>query len=372
MANLRAYAREAAARLAIDADIFERQIDQESGFNPDAHNAGSGADGIAQIVPKWHPAMAGKTRDPLASLDYAASLMAGYLGQYQGDWALALSCYNAGSGNTANGIAGTLDGWPYAETVAYVANILNLSAAEASRRLTKGRPSVPPAVTYNPDAVVDLQQDDWSCSVQSAQWLLRSLGRNPGDAWLEQQLVGPLYPGSIVTREHGLMDSSGKTLAAWMQREYGDEMGLTFEAKQNVTWEQVVALAGKQPIMLGGRTYNHWTGVRHMANGGLELANPAPNWKGVGSVMDQDEFAALGSWSLITAAVPAPGVGTGPAAGSDDDTILGLRRAVAYLVDDVMPKAVAAAEQRDFALAEALRVREEFVGPKPAVSAKPA
>jgi hypothetical protein len=366
MANLRAYAREAAARLAIDADIFERQIDQESGFNPDAHNAGSGADGIAQIVPKWHPAMAGKTRDPLASLDYAASLMAGYLGQYQGDWALALSCYNAGSGNTANGIAGTLDGWPYAETVAYVANILNLSAAEASRRLTKGRPSVPPAVTYNPDAVVDLQQDDWSCSVQSAQWLLRSLGRNPGDAWLEQQLVGPLYPGSIVTREHGLMDSSGKTLAAWMQREYGDEMGLTFEAKQNVTWEQVVALAGKQPIMLGGRTYNHWTGVRHMANGGLELANPAPNWKGVGSVMDQDEFAALGSWSLITAAVPAPGVGTGPAAGSDDDTILGLRRAVAHLCDVVLPRAAAAASLRDDALAEGRRIRAEFVGPPPA------
>lgn len=136
MADLRAYAREAAGRAGIDPDRFVRQIQQESGFDPDAHNDGSGADGIAQIVVRWHPTMAGKTRDPYASLDYAAGLMRNHLAVYDGDWALALSCYNAGPGATASGLKGTLAGWPYAETVRYVANILQISQAEARRRLT--------------------------------------------------------------------------------------------------------------------------------------------------------------------------------------------------------------------------------------------
>lgn len=47
------------------------------------------------------------------------------------------------------------------------------------------------------------------------------------------------------------------------------------------------------------------------------------------------------------------------------ETIDGLRIAVAHLADVVIPKAVAAATQRDEALAEAQRIREQFVGPRP-------
>ena len=228
----------------------------------------------------------------------------------------------------------------------------------------KSAPKPLPSFAYNPTAPVELQPDDWSCSVQSVQWLLRSLGRNPGDAWLEQQIVGPLYPGSIVTREHGLMDSSGKTLAAWVQEQYGDEMGLKVEARQNVTWQQITALAGTQPIMAGGRTYNHWVGVRGYRDGKLQLANPAPGYKGVGNELDEDEWDALGSWSLITAAPAPAGVGNGPASTNDEDTILGLRVAIAHLVDKVIPKAAAAAADREAALAEAARIRAEFLGAK--------
>ena len=81
-AELRIYARQTARRAGIDPGVFERQINQESGFQPDAFNAASGASGIAQIIERWHPAMAGKTRDPLASLDYAADLVAGYVEQF--------------------------------------------------------------------------------------------------------------------------------------------------------------------------------------------------------------------------------------------------------------------------------------------------
>jgi len=64
-------------------------------------------------------------------------------------------------------------------------------------------------------------------------------------------------------------------------------------------------------------------------------------------------------------AQPAPGVGAGPSASNDEDTILGLRRAVAHLADVVIPRAAAAAAEREAALAEAARIRAEFVGVKP-------
>lgn len=325
-AELRAYARAAARRAGIDPDIFERQIDQESGFDPNAHNPESGADGIAQIVVRFHPTMAGKTRDAKASLDYAAALMAGHLARFGNDYALALSAYNAGPGATADGLAGNLAGWPYAETVRYVSNILRVSQEEARRRLTGAARQV----VYDPDAPITPQPDDWSCAVRSAQWLLRSIGRRPGDDWIVQQLVD----SGLVTPEHGLMDASGQALAAWLQREYGDEMGLRFEAASPVTWERVVALAGRQPVLIGGRAWNHWSGVRRLTSeGGLALANPDPNWKGAGTVLDRSEWDRLGPWSLVTVAIP----GAPPPDPPDprDAKIAELVSTLGYLTGDV-------------------------------------
>ena len=59
-----------------------------------------------------------------------------------------------------------------------------------------------------------------------------------------------------------------------------------------------------------------------------------------------------------------PGVGNGPATTSDEETILGLRVAIAHLVDKVIPQAAAAAADREAALAEAARIRDEFLGAK--------
>jgi hypothetical protein len=115
------YAQEAynaAVQAGIDPNIFLRQINQESGFNP---NAGSpaGAQGIAQIVPKYHPGV--NTSDPIASLNYAANLDKQLLTQYGGDYTKALVGYNGGQGavdawNSGNG---------YTESKTYVNNILS-------------------------------------------------------------------------------------------------------------------------------------------------------------------------------------------------------------------------------------------------------
>lgn len=165
-----------------------------------------------------------------------------------------------------------------------------------------------PALTYNPDARVDQQPDDFSCSIQSAEWLLRSIGRNPGDQWIQDQLLG----AGIVTREHGLMDASGNQLARWLQTTYGDEMGIQFQASP-VVYDDVYAGAGTNPMIIGGRAWNHWSGVRDDELGGnLILANPADGWKGVGQTMSREQFDALGPFTCVwvdrmgAVAPPAP------------------------------------------------------------------
>lgn len=155
---------------------------------------------------------------------------------------------------------------------------------------------------YRPDAPVDIQVLDWTCSIESTQWFLRALGRNPDagntrdDPWLKGQLV----PG-YVTAQDGLLNASGIPLAQWIQREYGDEMGLVIWAINPITWDDLQRFAGRRPIIMGGHTWYHWSGVRRVVNGGLELANPAPNWKGIGTWMSEEEFYAMGPFNAIIA-----------------------------------------------------------------------
>lgn len=94
-------ARTAAKKYGIDPNYFIRQINAESGFQP-AVTSSAGAQGIAQIMPNFHPGV--DTADPYASLDYAANLMSNHLKNYGGDWSRALWAYNAGPGNVQKGI----------------------------------------------------------------------------------------------------------------------------------------------------------------------------------------------------------------------------------------------------------------------------
>lgn len=96
--------------------LFLALIGAESGWNPNAVSP-AGAVGIAQIVPKWHPSV--NARDPYASLNYAANLLAGHYRSF-GSWKLALAAYNAGAGAVKKygGVP------PYAETQNYVQKIL--------------------------------------------------------------------------------------------------------------------------------------------------------------------------------------------------------------------------------------------------------
>ena len=82
------------------ANVFVRQINQESGFNPYAISP-AGAIGIAQFMPGTAAALGINPRDPVDALQGAARLMASYVNNYGGDYAKALAAYNAGPGTVA-------------------------------------------------------------------------------------------------------------------------------------------------------------------------------------------------------------------------------------------------------------------------------
>jgi hypothetical protein len=85
-----------AVQAGIPPVYFVRQINQESGFNPNAVSV-TDAQGIAQFEPYTASGLGIDPWDPLQSLRGAAQLMARYYHQYN-NYAKALGAYNAGSG----------------------------------------------------------------------------------------------------------------------------------------------------------------------------------------------------------------------------------------------------------------------------------
>jgi soluble lytic murein transglycosylase-like protein len=92
--DYRSLARSDAEQAGIDPALLERQIDEESGFNPRAVSQ-AGAVGIAQIMPSTARAWGIDPHNPTESLAAAAHAMAYYLHRY-GSYAEGLACYNAG------------------------------------------------------------------------------------------------------------------------------------------------------------------------------------------------------------------------------------------------------------------------------------
>jgi soluble lytic murein transglycosylase-like protein len=90
-------AQQDAIAAGIPADYFVRQINQESGFNPNAVSP-AGAEGIAQFMPGTAAGLGINPWDPVQALRAAARLMASYMHNYGGDYAKALAAYNAGNG----------------------------------------------------------------------------------------------------------------------------------------------------------------------------------------------------------------------------------------------------------------------------------
>jgi len=118
--DLRALARGVAQEFGLDPDLFVRQIDAESGFDPNAVSP-VGARGLGQLMPETARGLGvSDPFDPGQNLRGSARFLRSLLDRYGGDYRLALAAYNAGPGNVDRygGVP------PFEETQRYVNTIL--------------------------------------------------------------------------------------------------------------------------------------------------------------------------------------------------------------------------------------------------------
>jgi hypothetical protein len=115
MVDYRAEAAKIAQKYGLDPDMFVRQIQQESGFDPNAKSS-AGALGLAQLMPGTALDMGVLRIDPMQNLEGGAKYMRMLLDRYNGDYRLALAAYNAGMGSVDK--AGGIPAFP--ETQNYV------------------------------------------------------------------------------------------------------------------------------------------------------------------------------------------------------------------------------------------------------------
>lgn len=83
--------------------MLARVAYQESRYNPDAYNPRSGARGMMQIIPRFHPGVNVEDSDPQDDIFYAARYLRENYNRF-GDWKMALAAYNWGPGNVRKAI----------------------------------------------------------------------------------------------------------------------------------------------------------------------------------------------------------------------------------------------------------------------------
>ena len=124
--ELRAMAAQMAERYGLDPAIFTRQIEKESGFNPNARNEKTGATGLGQVMsataqdPGFGVTPLRDRLDAVENLRFSAEYLSAMVRKYDGDYRKALAAYNAGPGTVDR--AGGIPEIP--QTQDYLANIL--------------------------------------------------------------------------------------------------------------------------------------------------------------------------------------------------------------------------------------------------------
>lgn len=126
------WVQQAARGTGLPASVVAAQIQDESGFDPNATSP-TGAQGMAQVEPGTFKPLGikGSPYDPAVAQQAYTRLMSSLLKQYNGNVRDALAAYNAGSGNIQAG-------YGYADNI--------LSAARIPRSATGGASTATPIV----------------------------------------------------------------------------------------------------------------------------------------------------------------------------------------------------------------------------------
>lgn len=151
-------------------------------------------------------------------------------------------------------------------------------------------------VDWNWRLPVELQDVPWDCAAASLTWCLNTIGRDV----TEYEVVTGLGPARI-SPAYGLLDASGSGIV-----DYLSTIGISAENNSAASWQDVMDAAGYQPMLIGGRAWCHWVGVRIGSQAFpsdlepvLALANPAPGYMAVDQVLDEPMFLELGPFSAV-------------------------------------------------------------------------
>jgi hypothetical protein len=149
---------------------------------------------------------------------------------------------------------------------------------------------------WNWKLATDLQDYTWDCAACSTAWALRTVGYELS----EEDVIEGLGPARI-SPALGLLDASGAGLVQYLA-----EIGVTASNNPNATWQEITDAAGYQPMVMGGREWCHWVGVRMGASAaGIDpqrcvlLMNPSPGYRDVWQSIDVWQFEQLGPFSAV-------------------------------------------------------------------------
>ena len=142
----------------------------------------------------------------------------------------------------------------------------------------------------------DLQDVAWDCAAASTAWAMRTVGYSHTE-WDVVEGLGP----TRISPTYGLLDASGAGLVSYLE-----EQGIQALNNPSATWQEVVDAAGYQPMVIGGREWCHWVGVRigpavfsGSAPNALLLMNPSPGYREVYQVLNEPFFDYLGPFSAV-------------------------------------------------------------------------
>ena len=142
----------------------------------------------------------------------------------------------------------------------------------------------------------DNQDYPWDCSACSLAWAMRTIGWSVS----EQDVIAGLGPGRI-SPTYGLLDASGAGLVSYLA-----EQGIAADNDPDASFGDCLAAAGYQPMVIGGRAWNHWVAVRmggpaagHPELEVLALMNPAPGWMSIEQALWPEDFNGLGPFSAV-------------------------------------------------------------------------
>jgi hypothetical protein len=141
---------------------------------------------------------------------------------------------------------------------------------------------------FNAETPTVFQTGPWQCSAASTAWVLQSMGYSHS----QDDVVALLGPGEI-DPEVGLHSGDGRGLVALLRN-----LGLT-ALNASASFDDVLEMAGRRPVAMGGAAFYHWVGVRGRDGETLLLANPGPGWKGIQQTLNRSEFAALGPFAAV-------------------------------------------------------------------------